>query len=76
MDKVEYYAVIKYFVLMLTKIKNEFDSNLSFTSFYQSSSFSTVKKWATEFKRDRTSNNDDRSSKNPFKKSIISLNDR
>jgi len=58
MDKIECRAVIKYFVLkdlMPTEIKNELDSTLRDSL----PSFSTVKKWATEFKRGRSSINDD-----------------
>jgi histone-lysine N-methyltransferase SETMAR len=54
MDKIEYRAVTKFFVkegLTLNKIHSKFikvygDSSLS---------FSTIKKWAAEFKRGRTS---------------------
>jgi histone-lysine N-methyltransferase SETMAR len=58
MDKIEIRAVIKYFVLKgltPTDIKNELDSTLKETA----PSFSTVKKWAAEFKRGRTSIEDD-----------------
>lgn len=58
MDKIEVRAVIKYFVLKglrPTEIKNELDSTLKESA----PSFSTVKKWAAEFKRGRTSIQDD-----------------
>jgi len=58
MDKIEYRAVIKFFVKEgLTP--NEVDSN--FIEVYRDSSpsFSTIKKWAAEFKRGRTSLEDD-----------------
>jgi transposase len=58
MDKIEYRAVVKFFVkegLMPNEIHSKFiqvygDSSLS---------FSTIKKWAAEIKRDRTSLEDD-----------------
>jgi histone-lysine N-methyltransferase SETMAR len=58
MDKIEYRAVIKFFVkegLMPNEIY------LKFTKVYEDSSplFSTIKKWAAEFKRGRTSLEDD-----------------
>jgi histone-lysine N-methyltransferase SETMAR len=60
MDKIEYRAVIKFFVkegLTPNEIRSKFikvygDSSPSF-------SFSTIKKWAAEFKRGRTSLEDD-----------------
>jgi histone-lysine N-methyltransferase SETMAR len=57
MDKIEYCAVIKFFVKEgLTP--NEIHSK--FIKVYgDSSSFSTIKKWAAEFKRGRTSLEDD-----------------
>jgi histone-lysine N-methyltransferase SETMAR len=58
MDKIEYRAVIKFFVKEgLTP--NEV--NLKFIKFYgdSSPSFSTIKKRAAEFKRGRTSLEDD-----------------
>jgi transposase len=57
MDKIEYRAVIRFFVKEgLTP--NEIHSK--FTKVYgNSSSFSTVKKWAASFKRGRTSLEDD-----------------
>ena len=58
MDKIEYRAVIKFFVKEgLTP--NE--SHPKFTKVYgdSSASFSTIKKWAVEFKRGRTSLEDD-----------------
>jgi len=58
MDKIEYRVVIKFFVKEgLTP--NEI--HLKFINVYgdSSPSFSTIKKWAAEFKRDRTSLEDD-----------------
>jgi histone-lysine N-methyltransferase SETMAR len=58
MDKIEYRAVIKFFVKEgLTP--NEI--HLKFIKVYEDSSpsFSTIKKWAAEFKRGRTSLEDD-----------------
>jgi transposase len=58
MDKIEYRAVIKFFVKEgLTP--NEIHSK--FTKVYGNSSpsFSTIKKWAAEFKRGRTGLEDD-----------------
>jgi histone-lysine N-methyltransferase SETMAR len=58
MDKIEYRAVIKFFVKEgLTP--NEI--HLKFIKVYgdSSSSFSTIKKWAAEFKRGRTTLEDD-----------------
>lgn len=58
MDKIEIRADIKYFVLKglsPSEIKNEIDSTLADSS----PSYSTVKKWTAEFKRGRTSTNDD-----------------
>ena len=58
MDKIEYRAVIKFFVKEgLTP--NEI--HLKFIKVYgdSSPSFSTIKKWAAEFKRGRTSLEDD-----------------
>jgi len=57
-NKIEYRAVIKFFVKEgLTP--NEIHSK--FLKVYEDSSrsFSTIKKWAAEFKRDRTSLEDD-----------------
>jgi transposase len=54
MDKIQYRAVIKLFVKEgLTSIK----IHSKFVKFYGDSypSFSTIKKWAAEFKRGRTS---------------------
>jgi transposase len=57
MDKTEYHAVIKFFVkegLMPKEI------HLKFINVYgDSTSFSTIKKWAAEFKCGRTSLEDD-----------------
>lgn len=64
MDKIEYRIVIKYFVskgLTATKIKNVLD----FTLEDSAPSFSTVKKWAAEFKRGRSSIFDDKRSGRP-----------
>jgi len=58
MDRIEYHAVIKFFVKEgLTP--NEIHSK--FIKVYGDSSplFSTIKKWAAEFKRGRTSLEDD-----------------
>jgi histone-lysine N-methyltransferase SETMAR len=56
MDKIEYRAVIKFFVKEgLTP--NEIHSK--FIKVCGDSSFSTIKKWAAEFKRGRTSLEDD-----------------
>jgi len=58
MNKIEYHAVIKFFVKEgLTP--NEIHSK--FIKVYEDSSpsFSTIKKWAAEFKRGRTSLEDD-----------------
>jgi histone-lysine N-methyltransferase SETMAR len=56
-DKIEYRAVIKFFV------KEGLTSNEIFSKFIKvygdSSSFSVIKKWAAEFKRGRTSLEDD-----------------
>jgi transposase len=58
MDKIEYCAVIKFFVkegLMPHEIHSKF-----IKVYWDSSpSFSTVKKWAAKFKRDHTSLEDD-----------------
>src|SRR5436190_5865398 len=64
MDKIEYRAVIKYLFLkgnMPTQIKDELNS------VYRDSapSFTTVKFWAAEFKRDRKSLGDDERSGRP-----------
>lgn len=58
MNKFEHRVVIKYFILKgltPTEIKNEMDSTLDESA----PSFSTIKKWAAEFKRGRTSIEDD-----------------
>ena len=58
MDKIEYRAVIKFFVKEgLTP--NEIHSTFIKVYGDSSPSFSTVKKWAAEFKRGRTSLEDD-----------------
>jgi hypothetical protein len=58
MDKIEYRADIKFFVKEgLTP--NEINSKLIKVYGHSSPSFSTVKKWAAEFKRVRTSLQDD-----------------
>jgi hypothetical protein len=57
MDKIEYHAVIKFFVkegLTPNEIHSKF-----IKAYGNSSSFSTIKKWAAEFKHDRTSLEDD-----------------
>jgi len=57
MDKIEYRAVIKLFVkdgLTPNEIQSKF-----INVYGDSSSFSTIKKWAAEFKRGRTSLEDD-----------------
>ena len=58
MDKIEYRAVIKFFVKE-GSTPNEI--HLKFIKVYgdSSPSFSTIKKWAAEFKRGRTSLEDD-----------------
>jgi histone-lysine N-methyltransferase SETMAR len=58
MNKIEYRAVIKVFVKEGLKPK---EINLKFIKFYVNSSpsFSTIKKWAAEFKRGRTNLEDD-----------------
>jgi transposase len=57
-DKIEYRAVIKFFVKEgLTP--NEIHSKFLKVYGDSSRSFSTIKKWAAEFKRDRTSLEDD-----------------
>jgi len=64
MDKIEIRAVIKYFVLKglsPTDIQSEFRNTLGDSS----PSFSTIKKWAAEFKRGRTSIQDDERSGRP-----------
>jgi hypothetical protein len=54
MDKIEYRAVIKFFVKEgLTP--NEINSKFIKVYGYFSPSFSTIKKWAAEFKRDHCS---------------------
>ena len=58
MDKIEYRAVIKFFV------KEGLTPNEIYSKFIKvygdsSASFSTIKKWAAEFKRGRTSLEDD-----------------
>ena len=58
MDKIEYRAVIKFFVKEgLTP--NEIHSKFIIVYVDSSPSFSTIKKWAAEFKRGRTSLEDD-----------------
>jgi len=58
MDKIEYRAVIKFFVKEgLTP--NEIHSKFIKVYGASSPSFSTIKKWAAEFKRDRTNLEDD-----------------
>jgi transposase len=58
MDKIEYCAVIKFFVKEgLTP--NEIHSKFIKVYGDSSTSFSTIKKWAAEFKRGRTSLEDD-----------------
>jgi histone-lysine N-methyltransferase SETMAR len=57
MDKIEYRAVIKFFVKGLTP--NEIHSRFIKVYGDFSSSFLTIKKWAAEFKRGRTSLEDD-----------------
>jgi histone-lysine N-methyltransferase SETMAR len=58
MDKIEYRAVIKFFVKEgLTP--NEINSKFRKVYGDSSPSFSTIKKWAAEFKRGRTSLEDD-----------------
>jgi len=58
MDKIEYHAVIKLFVKEgLTQ--NEIHSKFIKVYGDSSPSFSTIKKWAAEFKRGRTSLEDD-----------------
>jgi transposase len=58
MDKIEYHAVIKFFVKEgLTP--NEINSKFMKAYGDSSSSFSTIKKWAAEFKHGRTSLEDD-----------------
>jgi len=58
MDKIEYRAVIKFFVKEgLTP--NEIHSKFMKVYGDSSPSFSTIKKWAAEFKRGRTSLEDD-----------------
>jgi len=59
MDKIEYRAFIKFFVkegLMPKEIQSKFINVYGDSS----PSFSTIKKWAAEFKRGRTSLEDDR----------------
>jgi histone-lysine N-methyltransferase SETMAR len=58
MDKIEYHAVIKFFVkegVMSKEIHSKFIKVYGESS----PSFSTIKKWAAEFKRGRTSLEDD-----------------
>jgi len=58
MDKIEYRAVLKFFVKEgLTP--NEINSKFIKVYVDSSLSFSTIKKWAAEFKRGRTSLEDD-----------------
>ncbi|XP_014485172.1 PREDICTED: uncharacterized protein LOC106749834, partial [Dinoponera quadriceps] len=58
MDKFEYRAVIKFFVLDGLTPK-EIQPKLTKVYGNSAPSISTVKKWAAEFKRDRTSLEDD-----------------
>jgi histone-lysine N-methyltransferase SETMAR len=56
MDKIEYRGVIKFFVKEgLTPV----EIYSKFIKFMGTLSFSTIKKWAAEFKRGRTSLDDD-----------------
>jgi len=57
MDKIEYCAVIKFFVKGLTP--NEIHSKFIKVFGDSSPSFSTIKKWAAEFKHGHTSIEDD-----------------
>jgi transposase len=59
MDKIEYRAVIKFIVKEALTPKKV---HSKFIKFYEDSypSFSTIKKWVAEFKRGRTSIEDDR----------------
>jgi histone-lysine N-methyltransferase SETMAR len=57
MDKIEYRTVIKFFVKGLTP--NEIHSKFIKVNWDLSPSFSTIKKWAAEFKRGHTSLEDD-----------------
>jgi transposase len=64
MDKIEYRAVIKFFV------KEGLTPNVIHSKFIKvygdsSPSFSTIKKWAAEFKRGRTSLEDDSRERRP-----------
>ena len=54
MDQIEYRAVIKFFVKEGLK-PNEIHSKFVKVYGDSSPSFSTIKKWAAKFKRDRTS---------------------
>jgi transposase len=64
MDKIEYRAVIKFFVKEgLTP--NEIHSKFIKVSGDSSPSFSTIKKWAADFKRDCTSLEDDQHEGHP-----------
>ena len=58
MDTIEYRAVIKFFV-MESLAPNEIHSQFIKFYGYSSPSFSTIKKWAAEFKRGRASPEDD-----------------
>jgi histone-lysine N-methyltransferase SETMAR len=58
MDKIEYCAVIKFFVKEGLKPKEIYSKFIKVYEDY-SPSFSTIKKWAAEFKRGRTSLEDD-----------------
>jgi len=57
MDKIECHVVIKFFVKGLTP--NEIHSEFIKVYGDSSPSFSTIKKWAADFKRGRTSLEDD-----------------
>jgi len=58
MDKIEYRAVTKFFVMKGLK-PNEIHSNFVRVYGNSSPSFSTIKKWTAEFKHGRTSLEDD-----------------
>jgi hypothetical protein len=54
MDTIEYREVMKFFVIE-SLAPNEIHSKFIKVYGYHSPSFSTIKKWAAEFKRGRTS---------------------